>query len=479
MPPKFHLPIPSPTFVSERGYSFDKENNSEQVEYFKEFCTVTPRINPNAPGANFVKSFAVYRENSKKIYIPRGLGLSLLGEPTVSRIPDGEARNMVFNGKLRSEQEPVISAFIKSPSGGIISLPCGHGKTTIALYLASLIKRKTLVVCHKEFLITQWRERIAQFLPNTSIGLIKAQAFDTDKDIVIASLQSLAMKEYPSEVFRTFGFVVIDEVHHTSAQVFSQALPKITAKVMLGLSATLDRKDGLRKVFEWYLGKPVYIAKKQQASDMIVRMVEYHNPGQEILMRNGKLNIAAMINAVCLDRSRNQLIINELFTLLKNEPERKVLILSDRRNHLQVLETMIQETTSRLKLTLTTGLYIGGMKEDALAKSAQCSVILGTNMFIAEGVDIPTLNTLILASPISSVEQQIGRIQRQQATERTYIPYTIDIWDDLSIFNLQGNKRHTFYNKKGYKIQLSTQNSIQNSTLKPIDTTSGPLFQDE
>ena len=127
---------------------------------------------------------------------------------------------------------------------------------------------KALVIVHKDFLLTQWRERIEQFLPDARVGLIKATKFDIKhKDIVLASLQSLSMKSFDEDAFEEFGLVAADECHHLSAEVFSRALPKVTVPYMLGLSATLNRKDGLRKVFEWYLGGVVYSNSLRVAGD--------------------------------------------------------------------------------------------------------------------------------------------------------------------------------------------------------------------
>ena len=89
------------------------------------------------------------------------------------------------------------------------------------------LKVKTLVVVHKEFLVNQWKERIAQFLPNAKVGKIQSNVINTkDKDIVIGMLQSISMKEYDESVFSDFGFVIYDECHHLGAEVFSKALLK-------------------------------------------------------------------------------------------------------------------------------------------------------------------------------------------------------------------------------------------------------------
>jgi superfamily II DNA or RNA helicase len=119
-----------------------------------------------------------------------------------------------------------------------IQLPPGFGKTVMALYLISKLKVKTLIIVHKEFLMNQWKERIAQYIPNCSVGIIKQKKVESNNDIVIASLQSLCMRSYDEDVFKDFGFLIIDECHHVGAQVFSKALFKVNFKYTLGLSAT-------------------------------------------------------------------------------------------------------------------------------------------------------------------------------------------------------------------------------------------------
>jgi superfamily II DNA or RNA helicase len=118
---------------------------------------------------------------------------------------------------------------------------------------------KTLVIVHKEFLLNQWIERIHQFLPTARVGKIQGSTVDVDnKDIVIGMLQSLSMKDYPADTFTSFGLMVIDEVHHISSEVFSCALFKVVTKYTMGLSATMNRKDGTTKVFKMFLGDVVY-----------------------------------------------------------------------------------------------------------------------------------------------------------------------------------------------------------------------------
>jgi superfamily II DNA or RNA helicase len=445
------------TCLSNRGYSIVKKGNEKLVEELKKLLTVSPHVN-NTMGPSKPCSFPVYLENEEKLYIPKFYGLQKFGVPSKNKIKDGlDAPTLIFKGSIRKEQEEPAQCFldaIEDPTklGGIISLPCGYGKTILALYLSSVIKKKTIVVCHKDFLGNQWRDRIAEFLPTATIGTLKQNVIDIDgKDIVIASLQSIAMKDYDEKIFRDFGFAVFDEAHHLSAEVFSQCLPKTTCKRMLGLSATLKRKDGLSKVFEWYLGKPVYQIKRED-NDLKVIVKRYYDPDEEYskvvtMGWSDKLIVARMINNVCNFPPRNHFIVETIVAILKKEPDRQLLILSERRNHLVELETILKH----YKYT-SIGFYTGGMKQSDLDKSATKQILLGTFQLAQEGMDVPTLNTLILASPVSSIEQAIGRIQRQQKHSRKYQPLVVDIIDEFSIFERQGMKRLAFYKKNKYQV---------------------------
>lgn len=448
---------PEVTYLTERGYSFGKQGNEKLVAYLKEALTVSPKVNPDMPKASQV-TFPLYLESTSKLYIPKYYGLSMFGAPSQNKVaPGADAPGLVFNGSLRQEQRAPVEAFIKAANdptkmGGIISLQCGGGKTVLGLYLSSIFKKRTLIVCHKEFLMNQWRERIQQFLPHAKVGLIKQSKVDVEgKDIVVGSLQSIAMREYDSTIFKSFGMVVFDEAHHLGAEVFSRAMAKITVPVTLGLSATLNRKDGLRKVFEWYLGKPVFKNAKREDKQLIIHAYPYYDPhpsyGRELQMFNGKPNVAGMITAICSYPPRNMMILDILQQVLQDEPGRKTLILSDRRAHLTELERLI-----KLRKLGSVGYYVGGMKEAQLKESESKDVILATFSMACEGMDIPVLNTLILASPISAIEQPIGRVQRQKPHERTHVPLVIDIWDQFSLFNRQGTKRLAFYKKQGYDI---------------------------
>jgi superfamily II DNA or RNA helicase len=267
------------------------------------------------------------------------------------------------------------------------------------------------------------------------------------------------MREYDSSIFDDIGFVIIDEVHHTGAQVFCKAFRNLNNPVILGLSATLNRKDGMRRVFEYYIGKSVYTLKNKEFCDVNVQVHKYFETHIDYstvkLMWNGKENGAGMINNICSFIPRTEYIISVLINILKEEPQRRVLILSERRNQLKDFEKFIIEHNIA---NGSYGYYVGGMKQDDLAKSAEKQIILATYQLASEGFNVPSLNTIIFASPISDIQQSIGRILREVPEKRKYVPLCIDILDDFSIFKRKGASRLKFYNSNKYKVSYYIDN---------------------
>ena len=120
-----------------------------------------------------------------------------------------------FNGSLREEQVPIQKLYLDEKGGGIISLKCGGGKTVLALSIIASLQKKTIVLVHKDFLMTQWRRIVLSNLPDAKIGKIQQDTLDVDgKDIVLAMVQSVSVKDYPKEVFEQFGLAVFECRHH-------------------------------------------------------------------------------------------------------------------------------------------------------------------------------------------------------------------------------------------------------------------------
>ena len=443
--------------IGNRGYSIIKEDiKINQLGSIRKDLTVKPFINQNYGMPP--KPFSVYSESRKKLYLPRFYGIQKLGPPINTTFEEVSNIDIDFSKELRPKQLPIVDSYLNSVNnieggGGIISVPCGYGKTVLALYIAAQLKVKTLVVVHKEFLLNQWKERIEEFIPDANIGRIQSTKINVkNKDIVLGMLQSISMIDYDENIFSDFGLVIYDECHHLGAEVFSQALLKTPCKYTLGLSATPKRSDGLSKVFEWFLGRIVYLIKKRDDNNVNVKLIDYYDNdnkySKEIMTFTKKPNFASMINNICAFKPRLDLLINQIYLCL--DEGRKVLVLSDRREHLKSIKNIL-DTNEKY----SSGYYLGGMKQSELEQTEVKDTILGTFAMASEGFDCrEPLDTIILASPKSNIEQAVGRILRQEEKDRVRIPLVIDIIDCFSIFKKQGEKRVKFYKKNNYNIDL-------------------------
>ena len=226
------------TYLGQKGYSIYKDKLSvKEQQWIRDELMVSPFIPKSILGYGAVQKFPIYRESKNKLYVPRYFGEATYGVPDETRLEEPKKVNMNFKGELRDYQVNIVDTYMKSTKdgGGLLEIPCGRGKTVMALKIAANLGLKTLVIVHKTFLADQWIERIKQFIPNARIGRIQGQIIDIDdKDIVIGMLQSLSMKDYPYTFFSDFGLTIVDEVHHIAAEVFVRSLFQIVTKYVLG-----------------------------------------------------------------------------------------------------------------------------------------------------------------------------------------------------------------------------------------------------
>ena len=404
--------------------------------------------------------FKVFRKAKSGLCVPRFYGEDKIGPPKEDRRPDPIKISTKFNGKLRDEthQNAAMAAALKA-GHGVLSLPCGFGKTTVALAIACKLGYKTMIVVHKEFLANQWKERIQQFCPGASIGIVQQNKKETECDFIIAMLQSLSLKEYSFNDFDTIGTLIVDEAHHICAKVFSQSLFKLCPKHIFGLSATPTRKDGLTKVLHWFMGPTFFVIERENQDQVEVFPIEFtcHRfSDPPPCTRQGKLSLATMITELTENRERNTVITKLIKDLCKTT--RQILVLTDRRHHCEVLHQCFKTTS---------GLYMGGMKEEDLNQSSKKKIIFATFSQAHEGLDIPTLDTVILTTPKSDIVQSIGRIMRETHGKKNN-PHIYDIFDQWSICHAMYSKRLKVYRQGGFKIPNTRNNNTENRDKKFI-----------
>jgi superfamily II DNA or RNA helicase len=443
------------SYLGQKGYTILKSDLTiKQQTFIKEQLTVKPYV-PGSP-VQVQKSFAAYRETDKKLYLPRYYGEELFGRAKDNKITEGDDIMLTFQGQLRDYQAPVVNKYLEHVAlggGGLLELYCGWGKSDATLYIIAALKKKALIIVHKEFLMNQWIERINKYYPEAKIGKIQGQIIDIDgKDIVLCMLQSLSMKDYPASLFDSFGLTIIDEVHHISSEVFSNALFKLVTKYMLGLSATMNRSDGTTKVFKMFLGEVVYKKEREKDEKLIVRGITYKVNDDEYneleLDFRGKPASSKMLSKICAYNRRTEFILTVLKDMILENPKQQIMVIASYRNILNYIFEAVNHRNIG-----TVGYYVGGMKETALKLTESKQIVLATFAMASEGLDIKSLSTLFMVTPMTKIEQAVGRILRQK---HDFNPVVVDIIDAHANFQNQWKKRKLFYKKQNYKIIQTT-----------------------
>ena len=390
----------------------------------------------------------------------------------------GKVINVIFQGELRDEQQLALDA-LSAHTNGVLSAATAFGKTVIGAKLISIKKVNTLVLVHRQQLLSQWRERLEQFLvineslpePPEKRGRKKEQHIighmaagkDRLSSIVdIAVMQSLNTKGDVKEVVKNYGMILVDECHHVPAVTFEPILKKATAKYIYGLTATPARSDGHHPIIFFYCG-PVRFsvdAKKQAEKRpfdhyLIPRFTSFRSgPGED----GTQLSLQEIKTGLVSDEIRNELIIDDVVECY--EKGRKSLILTGRVGHVAVLAKKLTDRISNV-ICLTGGMgdketarVIGEIKE---IKDTEPFVLVATGSYIGEGFDEARLDTLFLAMPIAwkgTLHQYAGRLHRYFKNKKD-----VQIYDyvDLHVKMLEKmyGKRLKGYASIGYKAKAS------------------------
>jgi superfamily II DNA or RNA helicase len=365
------------------------------------------------------------------------------------------------------EQVRIVSeakALLLNGVSFLLEASTGFGKGAMAMELIASVGKKTLVVVTKEDIKDQWIDNIEKILGlsmGKGIGLIQGDICNTtNAGIVIAFVQSISKEQrYPESVFKDFGLMCHDEIHHIAADVFSQSCFRVPAKLRLGLSATADRKDGRMEVLYAHIG-PVLVRSKQLP--LIPRVIIQRSPW-EIPYVNRK-NKRGLFQLVQLPHSagkcghilkliinhyrRNQMIAQFAYSAYKKG--RILLIQSEYKDHLEILFHMIAAIGVP---TGDMGYYIGGLttKEREYVKGKR--ILLCTYAMTADATDIPWADTLIMATPRSDVRQVVGRILREFEGKKD--PVVFDIVDaSSSVFLAYSRNRKKWYESIGAELNL-------------------------
>jgi superfamily II DNA or RNA helicase len=454
--------------LKKKGYYIKKnELTKDQIESIKNELIVQPKL-LDFGETNDDKSYKLYRQTNKYLIVPKYYGIKKFGD-CKSKLKEDKI-NIEFKGELRDYQIPIVEKVLNHMDkeyGGLLAVPCGRGKTSMAIYIAVQKGVKTLVVVHKSFLLDQWVARIKQFT-NARVGVIRGKVIDIEnKDIVIGMIQSISMKEYESKVFNKFGMVIYDESHHCASKVFSKALMKTVCKYTLALSATPYRGDGLINVMHWFLGETIYKEKFKQNNQVVAKIYNYTSDDKNFIEKKfnygpqkGKPDVIKMMSNLVELKERSNHIVN-IINAIRKDPDRKIIVLSKRIDHLKELKNGLDILINKdvddgkiLEGEIKTYFYIGEMKRYERDEAEKFGDILFASYSLAkEGLDIDRLNTVVLTTSEKDVIQSVGRAMRKILKDGDMRPLIIDFADNLSSFKNHLRLRKQFYNQSKFIVE--------------------------
>lgn len=407
---------------------------------------------------------------SQHIALPRGCQddlLKLLADLKIKpvlqdkRYVGNPIPNIQFQGQLTDEQTLAANNLLEHDIG-TLSATTAFGKTVIALYILAQRQVNTLIVVNRRQLLDQWLERIELFLnlSKKQVGKIGGGKNKSNGIIDVAIMQSLTKNHEIDDLVANYGQVIFDECHHLSAVSFETVAKACKAKYVLGLSATLTRKDGHHPIVFMQCGPVRYhVSPKQQA---LIRPFDHFVVQRETMFTlplsaipNSQQPIHEIYQALVTDRQRNRLILDDI--KLAIEEGRSPLVLTERKEHVALLAEQIKLFTNNV-FVMQGGM--GGRQRKQLLADMQSvpdtdwRVIIATGRYLGEGFDDARLDTLFLAMPVSwkgTLTQYVGRLHRlHHAKTEVRIYDYID--SNVPMLARMSEKRKAGYKMLGYKM---------------------------
>lgn len=376
----------------------------------------------------------------------------------------GNSLSVSFGGTLRPDQTSAAKALL-SHDTGVLAATTAFGKTVLAAWLIAERGVNTLILVHRQQLMTQWVERLSQFLDfqEKFIGRLGGGRRKLRGQIDVALIQSMVRRDVVDDRIADYGHLIIDECHHLSAQSFEQAVSRAKAKYVLGLSATVERKDGRHPIIFMQCGPIRHrVDAKEQAKarpfqhQVIVCPTSFrasHEPEDDV-----RMEFQSLCQSLMQDKARNRMIVVDVTRAVAEG--RTPLVLTERTEHLDCLLKLFEETETSV-VCLRGGMGKKRLTE-ALARLStdqpgeRPAVVLATGRFVGEGFDDARLDTLFVTMPVSwrgTVAQYAGRLHRLHETKRVVQVYD---YADLNepMLERMFDKRCAGYEAVGYSILL-------------------------
>ncbi len=406
------------------------------------------------------------KEDDKYLKLPRGTFEYLVSLcetndvriETVDKRFKGNKIEINFKGQLREEQQLTLNKMLKYDNG-ILCAPTAFGKTVIGCRLIEERKVNTLILVNKLQLLTQWKERIKEFLDVEEVGEISGKKKNITNVIDVASIKSIWNNGDVLDITKNYGMIIIDECHHTAAYTFEQAINTGNSKYIYGISATPERENGHTPIIKMQCGDIRYKVdalkfNKQLNIPMKVMVKHSHLSFVDSKIDNYELN--EINDFIAKDILRSEKIIRDINNEYNNG--KNILVLTERLEHLEYIYEKLNKSTNNVFK------YHGGIGKkilknyddltNKLNENNENKIIVATGSYMGEGFDDSKLDVLFLTMPISGetrVTQYAGRLHRKNENKKEILIYDY-VDDNFPKTRNMFLKRKKTYEKMGYEI---------------------------
>lgn len=419
------------------------------------------------PTINIPRFIFCGEEHDDKLVLPRGtlhdiekLVLKAGGKvEIIDKRPDPATTGLSFIGTLTAIQNAAVDAMLGHEDGVLVAPP-GAGKTVMACAAIARRSKPTLILVHRKQLLDQWSDRLQKFLGLSKNEIhILGKARYPDAPVALGMFPTLARSEFPEALLAKYGHVIIDECHHVPAASFEAAMKRCAARYILGLTATPNRKDGLQKILFLQCGPIRHRIdldhSEEQSRTVFVREFSLRLPAEK-----DRLPIHQIWEHLIQSAERNRAIASDVSAALKEQ--RFCALLSDRKEHLSTLESLLREKLPEESIYRIDGSTNQKLRTTTLANlrsrasEGRPFALLATASLLGEGFDMPELDTLFLAMPISfkgRLIQYAGRLHRFSEKKKSVRIYDY-VEPDHPLTAQMYRKRTTAYREMGYSIRL-------------------------
>lgn len=428
---------------------------------------------------NVSERLNLFEESDEELTLPRGLY-----EPLKKEFPNLEIQDfrrshdgikVEFEGQLSFRQELALSDLL-THDNGLLCAETGFGKTVLGAALIAQRKRKTIILVHNKQLLDQWIERLSQFLhfeekeavrytptgrekPIGHIGQFGGTKKWRSKLVDVVMIQSLFQQENLPAFFEDYDMMLVDECHHVTALMFEKVVAQFAGKYLYGLTATPERKNGHEPIVYQRIGEIIHQAEKEQSHFLRNLTLKFTNFGKLEPEKSHSSSFVEISDWVATDHIRNGMIASDIQHLMREG--RKVLIIVNRVQQMDELVKLFDDSILS-KTFMISGKSKNKERDEILEKLSSIKgafVLLSTGKFIGEGFDLPQLDTLVLAAPLSwknNLIQYAGRIHRYfEGKEEVRIFDYIDI--HVPYLERMFQRRQVAYRKMNYQISSESK----------------------